>query len=128
MRSVHTFQIGSPRKSSDGVRIAPVRYLPRGVFKKDYARQDYFDVWLPTLAPSRALMQWVRKREWNADTRKTFFDRYKSEMKSTNGKQTIQLLATLGKRTAISIGCYCSDESFCHRSVLRRLIASAKVT
>ena len=59
---LHTFQIGSPRKRSDGLRIGTVRFLPRGVRKKDYARLDYFDVWLPSVAPSRELVHWVGSR------------------------------------------------------------------
>lgn len=115
-------QLGAPRDPDEGLRIGTVRYLPRGVRKQDYARQDFFDVWLPTLAPSRELLAQV-KHEGLPVSR--FFARYRSEMSETEPRQTIELLAEMAKRTPISVGCYCEDESQCHRSVLAELIRQA---
>ena len=124
MNSIRTFQAGASRKRGEGLRVGVVRYLPRGVKKQDYARLDYFDVWLPLLAPSRELFKWVHAdptERWP-----TFVERYTREMLNhTDSHQAIQLLAKLAKQTRISIGCYCSDEAHCHRSILRKLIKQA---
>jgi uncharacterized protein YeaO (DUF488 family) len=117
-----TVQLGSPRKKGEGVRIGAVRYLPRGVRKADYAKRDFFDVWLPSLAPSRTLLAEHKKSRM---TPAAFFRHYRAEMAETEPRQTIALLATLARHTPISIGCYCDDESQCHRSVLGELIRKA---
>ena len=125
--SVKTYRIGSPRKVGQGLRLGAVRFLPRGVKKGDYVRFSMFDVWTPVLAPSRKLLGWARGRDWSADTRKRFFARYAREMNSQiDSRQMIQLIAKLGRRTALSVGCYCADERLCHRSVLLRLIRRAQ--
>jgi uncharacterized protein YeaO (DUF488 family) len=122
-----TFQVGSPRKRGEGIRIGTVRYTPHGVSKRDYARYDYFDLWLPTLAPSRRLLQWARKRDFETEQDwDTFAERYEREMtKQTDSRQTLVLLARLAQKTPLSVGCYCADESGCHRSILRKLIERA---
>lgn len=124
--ALHTFRIGDPKGNDDSLRIGTVRYLPRGVRKSEYARRGLFEVWLPGVAPSRALIAWLKSREWNATVAKTFFARYEREMlASTEARQTIKLLAAMAKRTPIGIGCYCEDERRCHRSALARLIRRA---
>lgn len=121
---LRTVRLGSPRSKDEGLRIGTVRYLPRGVRKADLARKDYFDVWLPILAPSRELL-----REFKSGSRpiSRFFARYRREMQETDARQTIELLAALARRTPIAIGCYCEDESHCHRSVLLELIRDAEI-
>jgi uncharacterized protein YeaO (DUF488 family) len=122
-----TFRAGTPRKRLEGLRICTVRFLPRGVKKEDYARLDYFDVWFPLLAPSAELIKWFRSQEGRSDTVRwsKFKQRYVSEMNKTDARQAIKLFAELAKSTPLSIGCYCEDESFCHRSILRELIKTA---
>jgi uncharacterized protein YeaO (DUF488 family) len=115
-------QLGSPRTRDEGLRIGTVRYLPRGVRKADLASLDYFDVWLPILAPSRELLRQAKAQNLATDR---FFARYRREMQQTDARQTIQLLAELARRTAIAVGCYCEDEAQCHRSVLIELIRNA---
>jgi uncharacterized protein YeaO (DUF488 family) len=120
MLKLRTFQIGTPRKKGEGLRIGAVRYLPRGVKKENYARLDYFDVWYPQLAPSQELIQWLHSvdEKWGE-----FRKRYEREMmKNTDSRQAIQLLAQIATRTPIAIGCYCDDEEHCHRSALYELI------
>jgi uncharacterized protein YeaO (DUF488 family) len=112
-------RLGTPRGKDEGLRIGTVRFLPRGVKKEDYARQDYFDVWLPTLAPSRELIHKLKSGEVS---QKQFFAAYRREMKEPDAKHTIELLAALARRTPIAIGCYCEDLAQCHRSVLEELI------
>jgi uncharacterized protein YeaO (DUF488 family) len=117
-----TFRIGTPRRRGEGLRIGTVRFLPRGVHREDYARLDYFDVWLPTLAPSRALLA---KAKSSGQAMEKLFDRYRSEMHKTEPRQLIELLVEIAGRTPIAIGCYCEDERRCHRSVLLELIRAA---
>jgi len=122
MPRIKTFRIGTTRKKGEGVRIGTVRFLPRGVKKEDYARLDYFDVWFPLLSPSQKLFQEFRsgKKSWGE-----FSKSYRKEMSSTDCRQAILLLIELAKKTPIAIGCYCEDESRCHRSVLLTLIEEA---
>jgi uncharacterized protein YeaO (DUF488 family) len=115
-------RLGTPRGQDEGLRIGTVRFLPRGVKKEDYAPQDYFDVWLPTLAPSRELIHKLKSGEVS---QKQFFAAYRREMKEPDARHTIELLAALARRTPIAIGCYCEDPANCHRSVLEELIRAA---
>jgi uncharacterized protein YeaO (DUF488 family) len=123
--ALSTYRVGTPRARGEGLRIAPVRFLPRGVKKADYARKDYFDVWLPVLAPSAALFKWIMARQDDPAAWTTFRRRYAREMERPEARQTIALLAALSDRADFAIGCYCEDEARCHRSVLRQLIARA---
>jgi uncharacterized protein YeaO (DUF488 family) len=123
---VSTYRIGTARQPSEGLRIGTVRFLPRGVRREDYARHDYFDVWFPPVAPSAQLLRWYRTHKqpsqavWQA-----FARRYRREMQKPAARACLALLAEIGKRTRIAIGCYCADEQHCHRSVLRELIVDA---
>ncbi len=119
------YRAGSPRAPGEGLRIGTVRYVPRGVRREDYARLDYFDVWFPLLAPSPALIRWLKSKAQPTDTAwATFVRRYKQEMRRTDASQAIALLAELTRQTPIAIGCYCENEARCHRSILRALIAA----
>ena len=122
-----TFQIGTPRKTGEGLRVGAVRFLPRGVKKEDYARLDYFDVWFPLLAPSSELLKSLKRRQWPSEKVRfsSLRSRYVAEMKKTDARQAIKLLAELARSTPLSIGCYCENESACHRSILRELIEEA---
>jgi len=112
-----TFRIGSEPKRGEGLRLGVVRFLPRGVQKKDYQRLGLFDLWFPALAPSRKLLA---KRDQG------LFRRYRSDLlKSSEKRQTLLLLAEVAKKIPISIGCYCEQESQCHRSVLASLLEEA---
>jgi uncharacterized protein YeaO (DUF488 family) len=125
MTKIQTFQIHTSRKLGEGLRIGIVRYLPRGVKKKDYARFDYFDVWFPLLSPSRKLLNWLGD-DPDDDKWDKFVEKYKREMLSnTNSRQAIQLLAKLAKQTSINIGCYCPEGGRCHRYALQELIERA---
>jgi len=119
---IHTAQAGSTRKAAEGLRLGVVRFLPRGVRKSKYARLNYFDVWLPSLAPSRALLSKARSSGMASSI---FLWRYRTEMEETEPRQMIALLAKIAKRQPISLCGYCEDESRCHRSVLSELIHKA---
>ena len=120
-----TYRYGEPRGGHEGVRIGCARLPVRGVRKEEYAARDIMDVWLPTLAPSKELLSWIRSKNvedektWNA-----FLRRYRAEMKETAPRQTIRVLAQLAKTTPISVGCYCHGKQ-CHRFELEKLIRAA---
>lgn len=123
--SVRIVQLGSPRVRGEGTRLGTVRRPPRGVRKNQYARQDWFDVWLPNLAPSASLMQRTQILDdgtgWD-----TFARRYRAELKRPEASRLLDALAALSHRSNFSVGCYCSDESRCHRSVLRSALRSRR--
>lgn len=113
---IRVVRLGSPRAKGEGLRLGTVRRPPRGVKKADHARRDYYDVWLPQLAPSAPLIK-TAHRDWKAFTR-----RYRQEMRAQ--EHLLDLLAQLSKGANFSVGCYCEDEARCHRSVLRALLAA----
>jgi uncharacterized protein YeaO (DUF488 family) len=115
-------QLGTPRKAGEGVRIGTVRRPPRGVPKEDFARLDYYDVWFPNLSPSAELVQEALhapdERAWAAFVRK-----FRHEMSAPDRGRELDVMAALSHHASFSLGCYCKDESRCHRSVLRELLA-----
>ncbi|MEE9542576.1 MAG: DUF488 family protein [Thermodesulfobacteriota bacterium] len=131
---IKSCRFGDPRKRGEGLRIGTVRYLPRGIKKADLARLDFFDVWFPTLAPSKELIKAYKERvaKEGVPTEPTnpiilwFERRYLKELKdSLDARHAIELLAVISNQTPITIGCYCSDENLCHRSILKREIEKA---
>jgi len=123
--SIRIVRLGSPRAKSEGVRLGTVRRPPRGVKKTDYARLDYYDVWLPELAPSEALRSWITSKPITPQRWAAFTRRYRSEMRAPGAQRLVALLAAMSADADFSVGCYCEDESHCHRSVLRALLAEA---
>ena len=127
--SVRIVRLGSDRSREEGLRIGTVRRPPRGVKKSAYASENFYDVWLPALSPSAGLVKLAQgaksEREWDR-----FMRKYRAEMGTPESRATLDLLTALSHRTDFSVGCYCSDESRCHRSVLRALLLArgAKVT
>ena len=119
--AIRIVRLGSSRTPGEGLRVGTVRRPPRGVPKAEFASRDYYDVWLPELAPSEQLVKAgqgaANNREWQA-----FVKRYRAEMKQPAAARLLGLLAALSQRTALSAGCYCKDEARCHRSVLRVIL------
>ncbi|HKY10069.1 MAG TPA: DUF488 family protein [Candidatus Binatia bacterium] len=120
--AIRIVRLGMPRQKSEGLRIGTVRRPPRGVRKQDYATRDYFDVWLPELAPSAPLVSWflseqITPRRWAA-----FERRYRKEMRAPAASRLIALLTALSSQTNLSVGCYCEDETHCHRALLKKLL------
>ena len=119
--AVRIVQLGSPRASDEGLRIGTVRRPPRGVPKKEFASRNYYDVWLPNLAPSDELFKAARSAKNDAEWR-SFIKRYRSEVSRPESGRILDLLAALSHHVNFSVGCYCDDEQHCHRSVLRQLL------
>ena len=120
--TIRIVRLGTQRQAGEGMRIRTVRRPPRGVPKSAYASQNWYDVWLPNLAPSLALM----KRGKTADTERdwaAFARKYRAEMADPDKSRVLDLLAALSRTASFSVGCYCAEESRCHRSVLRELLA-----
>ena len=120
-------RLGTPRSPGEGLRIGTVRHPPRGVPKEKFASGNWYDVWFPILAPSAATVNLGRKaetdREWAM-----FERRYVREMSKPEASRTLDLLAALSREADFSVGCYCADESRCHRSILRRLLKERGAT
>jgi uncharacterized protein YeaO (DUF488 family) len=119
--AIRVVRLGSPRALGEGLRLGTVRRPPRGVPKAEHASRDFYDVWLPDLAPSEGL---VRQALAASDERawKAFAKRYRSEMKRPEATRLLLLLAALSPTANLAVGCYCADEARCHRSVLRALL------
>ena len=120
--SIRIVRLGVPRAADEGLRLGTVRRPPRGVRKEDFARLDYFDLWFPDLAPSAPLFSWAMSAPWTEARWKTYARRYVSEMKKPAQQRLLALFAALSKQTNFSVGCYCEDESRCHRSLLADLL------
>jgi uncharacterized protein YeaO (DUF488 family) len=119
-----TFQIGTPATAEQGLRIGVTRHPPRGVPKDRRVKDGYFDVWLPTLAPESKLVSQILKVDPERTTeREKLFNRYEREvLADATGRQTVELIAKIAERMPVSIGCFCKDESQCHRSRLFKMI------
>ena len=120
--AVRIVQLGTPRGRGEGLRIGTVRRPPRGVRKEQYAARDFFDVWLPDLAPSQALVRWVMAAPLTPQRWAAFSRRYRQEMRQPAARRLLTLLTALSAEANFSVGCYCEDETRCHRSVLRQLL------
>jgi uncharacterized protein YeaO (DUF488 family) len=120
--AIRIVRLGTARNPGEGLRIGTVRRPPRGVPKTLFASGNWYDVWFPNLAPSAATvhsaLQATTAREWAA-----FAKKYRAEMATPDNGRTLDLLAALSHHANFSVGCYCADESRCHRSILRDLLA-----
>lgn len=116
--AIRIVQLGSARGRGEGLRLGTVRRPPRGVKKTDYASGNWFDVWLPNLAPSAALMQKTNVlKDRSAWTR---FERsFRAELARPDASHLLDALAALSHSADFAVGCYCDDERYCHRSILR---------
>lgn len=122
--AVRVVRLGSERGEGEGIRIGTVRHPPRGVPKARLASQNWYDVWLPNLAPSAEAVKLAQSistsKQWASFARK-----YRAEMKTPENRHLLGLLAALSHRTSFSVGCYCQDETRCHRSLLRTLLVES---
>lgn len=119
--AIRIVRLGTPRAPNEGLRIGTVRRPPRGVPKSKFSSENWYDVWLPNVAPTQGTVTLALKakteRQWAG-----FVKRYRAEMKRPENSRVLDLLAALSHGAQFSVGCYCEDESRCHRSVLRELL------
>jgi len=124
---ITVLRLGSPRKPDEGLRLGTVRRPPRGVPKSEFSKRDFYDVWLPNLAPSQELVSMAQaaqdERSWN-----TFKRKFRTEMNKPDAARLLDLLAALSHQTNFSLGCYCENETRCHRSILKELLAERGAT
>jgi uncharacterized protein YeaO (DUF488 family) len=120
--TIKVVRLGTPRAPNEGPRLGTVRRPPRGVPKSEFARQGWYDVWFPNLAPSAELVKFGQdarsERDWTA-----FAKKYRAEMAAPEASRVLDVLALLSRHADFAVGCYCEDEARCHRSVLRALLA-----
>ena len=122
--AIRMVRLGTPRAAGEGLRIGTVRRPPRGVPKSEFSKRNFYDTWLPTVAPSQALMDIAHAAKTDKDWA-NFFKHYRSEMKRPDAVHAIALLAALSHSTNFSVGCYCEVEAHCHRHELRKLLLEA---
>ncbi|MEE9913834.1 MAG: DUF488 family protein [Deltaproteobacteria bacterium] len=119
--TIRIVRLGTGRIANEGLRLGTVRRPPRGVPKSEYSAQNWYDVWFPNLSPSPETLKFglsaKTENDWNL-----FFRKYRTEMTAPENSRTLDLLAAFSHQTNFSMGCYCSDEKHCHRSMLRTLL------
>lgn len=118
---IRVVRLGTKRATREGPRLGTVRRPPRGVPKARFAKDGWYDLWLPELAPSEPLVKQALAAESEADWR-AFATKYRKEMARPEKARLLELLAALSRAASFSVGCYCEDEARCHRSVLRALL------
>lgn len=122
---VRVVRLGTPRLPGEGLRLGTVRRPPRGVRKEDFATRDWFDLWLPDLAPSASVVSWALSAPWTAPRWEKYARAYRREMRAPEQQRLIALLAALSHTSDFSIGCYCEDPTRCHRTLLAELLREA---
>ena len=120
--AVRIVRLGAPRSPREGLRLGTVRRPPRGVRKADYSTRDYFDLWLPELAPSAKLVGWALAEPFTGQRWSKYAKAYRREMQEPSRQRILQLLSALSHTSNFSVGCYCEREDQCHRSILRDLL------
>ena len=123
--AIRIVRLGEPRGANEGLRLGTVRRPPRGVKKEDYGSRDFFDVWMPELAPPGELVSWALSEPFTPKRWDRYAKAYRTQMRKPASSRLIKLLAELSHETNFSVGCYCADETKCHRSLLRELLAEA---
>jgi uncharacterized protein YeaO (DUF488 family) len=123
--AIRIVRLGTPRANDEGPRLGTVRRPPRGVPKSDFSRRDFYDVWLPELAPSAPVVSWALADPWTPARWRRYERIYRREMATPAARHLIEMLAALSKTTNFSVGCYCADPTHCHRSILAGLLAAA---
>jgi uncharacterized protein YeaO (DUF488 family) len=120
--AIRVVRLGSKRATGEGLRIGTVRRPPRGVKKEDFATRDFYDVWLPILSPTPQTIKLALAAKTEAEWKK-FIRSFRAEMGRPDAAAALNVLAAMSQHANFSIGCYCENESRCHRSVLRDLLS-----
>ena len=122
---IRVVRLGSPREDDEGLRLGAVRRPPRGVPRTDVAVRDFYDVWLPELAPSADVVREALSQPWTEARWRTYSRTYRRQMREPQARHLIVMLAALSYQTNLSVGCYCEDASCCHRTLLKELLLDA---
>ena len=120
--AIAVVRLGTPRKVNEGLRLGTVRRPPRGVPKSQFAKRDFYDLWLPNLSPSPALVAFAQRSK-DEKSWKVFQRKFRTEMNRPDAARVLDLLAALSHQTNFSLGCYCENEQRCHRVILKELLA-----
>ncbi len=120
--AIRVVRLGTPRKAHEGLRLGTVRRPPRGVPKAEFGKRDFYDVWMPDLAPSQELVGEILHSGGDEKAWRAFERKYRAEMKQPERARLLDLLAALSVETNFAVGCYCEREERCHRSILRKLL------
>ncbi len=123
--AVRIVRLGTARAPDEGVRLGTVRRPPRGVKKVDFARRDFFDVWLPELAPSAKVVSWALSEPWTELRWRKYTRTYLREMAAPPARHLLETLAALSRQANFAVGCYCEDASRCHRTLLGDVLGEA---
>lgn len=123
--AIRVVRLGSPREPDEGLRLGTVRRPPRGVRRQEYAARDFYDVWLPELAPSAPLLTFALDEPFTLKRWAEYNRRYRSERSKAGPQHLIATLAALSAQTNFAVGCYCENEHYCHRSILKELLTDA---
>jgi uncharacterized protein YeaO (DUF488 family) len=126
--AIRVVRLGSARRRGEGPRLGTVRRPPRGVAKADFGRRDYFDVWLPELAPAAEAVSWALSAPWTPSRWRRYARGYRAAMRQPAARHLIAALAALSRHSNFSVGCYCADANYCHRTLLAGLLAEAGAT
>jgi uncharacterized protein YeaO (DUF488 family) len=116
-------------RKRDGLRILATRFRGR------YLPVNRYDVWMPNLAPSEALLKNAHE---GLITWSQFSHRYRKELRQTGGidknnrliknhgqKFTLRLLQKLGRSGNVTLMCHCDeDQQQCHRHLLKKLLTT----
>jgi uncharacterized protein YeaO (DUF488 family) len=90
--------------------------------RSEFASQNWYDIWFPNLAPSDETVKLAQSARSAAEWAE-FVKKYRAEMSAPDARHILALLAAMSHQVDFSIGCYCEEESHCHRSVLRTLLS-----
>lgn len=123
--AIRVVRLGTARTPDEGTRLGTVRRPPRGVRREDFAARNYYDVWVPDLAPSGAVVSWALSEPWTPERWAKYVKIYRREMALPVPRRLIAMLASMSATSNFSVGCYCADETHCHRALLRELLAGA---
>lgn len=126
--AISVVRLGTPRRRGEGLRLGTVRRPPRGVPKAEFAKRDFYDLWLPDLAPSQELVSEIQHSNGDEKAWRRFGRSYRAEMKRPEAARLLDLLAALSRQTDFCVGCYCEREERCHRSILRELLKERGAT
>ncbi len=120
---LRTFRYCDPPRRGEGLRIGTTRRPPRGVTRDRWQAEGYFDVWFPSLAPKESVLRRFQGKIVDQESYRAFCRAYEKKLLgSAEGRQAVKLIAAIAVRTPISIGCFCENESFCHRNHLAKII------